>query len=100
MSSRVSHSRCRKSNSMTQKRCFSGDRAICRLMRHHRPKDGKPMRFKQILLASALFATVGTAAAHANEPFSLVLSWRAQAENGGYYEAQAKGYYAACGLDM
>jgi NitT/TauT family transport system substrate-binding protein len=38
--------------------------------------------------------------ARAAEPMTFQLSWRAQAENGGYYEAQARGYYAACGIDM
>jgi NitT/TauT family transport system substrate-binding protein len=57
------------------------------------------MRLKTILLASALLAPFAMTA-QANEPFSFVMSWRAQAENGGYYQAQVKGYYAACGLDM
>ena len=28
------------------------------------------------------------------------MSWKAQAEQGGYWEAEAKGYYKACGIDM
>jgi NitT/TauT family transport system substrate-binding protein len=57
------------------------------------------MRFKTVILASTLLATV-TAAAQAGEPISFVMSWRAEAENGGYYQAQIKGYYAACGIDL
>ena len=57
------------------------------------------MRFKKVLLASTLLlATVATA--QAGEPISFLMSWRAEAENGGYYQAQVKGYYAACGIDM
>jgi len=57
------------------------------------------MRFKPVVLAGAFFWAVA-ATAQANEPFSFIMSWRAQAENGGYYQALVKGYYAACGLDM
>jgi NitT/TauT family transport system substrate-binding protein len=52
---------------------------------------------------TAIFASLlvsQTVGAQAAEPMTLQLSWRAQAENGGYYEAQARGYYAACGIDM
>jgi NitT/TauT family transport system substrate-binding protein len=54
---------------------------------------------KSIALAFAALVS-GSAAASAVEPLSFLLSWRAQAENGGYMQALAKGYYAACGLDM
>jgi len=70
-----------------------------RMTRLYSLKDIRPMRFKTVFLASALFASLA-ATAQANEPFSFIMSWRAQAENGGYYQAQVKGYYAACGLDM
>jgi len=46
-------------------------------------------------------ALAGLAAqAQAATPVTFQLSWKAQAEFGGYYQALAKGYYAACGVDM
>jgi NitT/TauT family transport system substrate-binding protein len=37
---------------------------------------------------------------HAAEKLTFLSSWKAQAEHGGYYEALAKGYYSACGVDL
>ena len=47
------------------------------------------------LLASAALATPTLA-----DPFTFQMSWKAQAEQGGYYDALAKGFYKACGLDV
>jgi NitT/TauT family transport system substrate-binding protein len=57
------------------------------------------MRIATIVLTGSMLlsAIVG---AHANEPMSFIMSWRAEAENGGYYQAAVKGYYAQCGIDM
>jgi NitT/TauT family transport system substrate-binding protein len=49
-------------------------------------------------LVATLLASVTSA--HAAQKLSLLTSWRAQAEHGGYYMALAKGYYSACGLDV
>lgn len=51
-----------------------------------------------IVAASMFFITFGQA--KAGEPMTLQLDWRAQAENGGYYEAVEKGYYKDCGVDL
>ncbi len=57
------------------------------------------MRVKAIVLAgSVLISAFGTA--QSAERMSFLMSWRAQAENGGYYQALVKGYYAQCGIDM
>ncbi len=37
---------------------------------------------------------------HAEEKFTLLTNWYAQAEHGGFYEAQAKGLYKQAGLDV
>ena len=53
----------------------------------------------RIVLATLLAcATVG--AAHAATSISFVTDWKAQAEHGGFYEAQALGLYAKAGLDV
>ncbi len=49
------------------------------------------------LLAAALFATAG---AHAQEKFTYLTNWYAEAEHGGFYQAQVKGLYKAAGLDV
>lgn len=53
-------------------------------------------------LGTALVAMLlaGVAQGHAAQKVSLLTSWKAQAEHGGYYMALAKGYYTACGLDV
>jgi NitT/TauT family transport system substrate-binding protein len=38
--------------------------------------------------------------ASAGEPFTFVTNWTAQAEQGGYYAADAEGLYAQAGLDL
>ncbi|RKP57900.1 ABC transporter substrate-binding protein [Pararobbsia silviterrae] len=45
-----------------------------------------------------LFAA--TLTAHAGTPFTLITNWYAQAEHGGFYEAQAEGLYSKAGLDV
>lgn len=49
-----------------------------------------------LAFAAASFA-VG---AQANDKIVLGTNWLAQAEHGGYYQAQAEGYYDAAGLDV
>ncbi len=49
------------------------------------------------LLAAALFAAAG---AHAQEKFTYLTNWYAEAEHGGFYQAQVKGLYKAAGLDV
>ena len=58
-------------------------------------------RFSRAPAVAAIMALAGLAAqAQAATPVTFQLSWKAQAEFGGYYQALAKGYYAACGVDM
>ena len=45
--------------------------------------------------ALSVFAT-----AHAATPFTFVTNWYAQAEHGGFYQAQAEGLYKLAGLDL
>jgi NitT/TauT family transport system substrate-binding protein len=49
-----------------------------------------------------LLALLAAAAAKAAAPFQLTvqLDWVAEPEHGGFYQAQAKGYFAAQGLDV
>lgn len=53
-------------------------------------------RTKLALLASLLC----TPLSHAAEKFIYVTNWYAQAEHGGFYQAQATGLYAKAGLDV
>jgi NitT/TauT family transport system substrate-binding protein len=56
-------------------------------------------RFAQAgLLAASLLGAIQSASA--GTPFTLITNWYAQAEHGGYYEAQAEGLYAQAGLDV
>ncbi|NGM20776.1 ABC transporter substrate-binding protein [Roseomonas stagni] len=50
-------------------------------------------------LGAAALALTGASAA-AQERITFVTSWRAQAEQGGYYQAQEKGFYRECGLNL
>ena len=55
--------------------------------------------FRLLLLAAA--AWIGLAGtADAQQKVSFGTDWRAQAEHGGFYQAVAKGFYAARGLDV
>jgi NitT/TauT family transport system substrate-binding protein len=51
------------------------------------------------ILLAAVRAAVSLAAA-AQEKLSFNMSWKAQAEHGGYNQALVKGYYRDCGVDM
>lgn len=51
-----------------------------------------------IAALAVLAGMAGTASA--NEPVTFQLSWKAQPEFGGFYQALAKGFYSACGIDM
>jgi NitT/TauT family transport system substrate-binding protein len=51
-------------------------------------------------LAAALAACLATGAAHAQEKFVFLTNWFAQAEHGGFYQAQAAGLYRQAGLDV
>ena len=52
--------------------------------------------------AAALLAVgaVGTMQAHAQEKFTYMTNWYAQAEHGGFYQAVATGLYKKYGLDV
>ncbi len=50
-------------------------------------------------LAGAL-VLLAAASAHAQEKFTYMTSWFAQAEHGGFYQAQALGLYRKAGLDV
>lgn len=53
---------------------------------------------KHMILAAALLTASGASAAPAHITF--VTDWKAQAEHGGFYEAQALGLYAKHGVDV
>ena len=52
------------------------------------------------LFASALGAAAGSNVSAAATHITFVTDWKAQAEHGGFYEAQALGLYKARGLDV
>jgi NitT/TauT family transport system substrate-binding protein len=56
--------------------------------------------YRSMVFAGLFAAQAAGALAAPAVPVTLQLSWRAQGENGGYYDAQVRGYYAACGIDM
>jgi NitT/TauT family transport system substrate-binding protein len=51
-------------------------------------------------LAMTLSAWAATTGAQAGEPFVYVTNWYAEAEHGGFYQAQATGLYTQAGLDV
>lgn len=51
-------------------------------------------------LTAAMIALASPAPARADEPFTFVTNWFAQAEHGGFYQAQAQGIYQKNGLDV
>jgi NitT/TauT family transport system substrate-binding protein len=53
-----------------------------------------------VLLAASFGAVSAQAAPPVTEPFVFITNWYAQAEHGGYYEAQASGLYKKAGLDV
>lgn len=52
------------------------------------------------LAAGLLLAALPVVPAWAQERLSFMTNWYAQAEHGGFYQAQAKGLYRAAGLDV
>src|SRR5580698_1645930 len=52
------------------------------------------------LAAATLLALTTASAASAGTHITFVTDWKAQAEHGGFYEAQAEGLYAKFGLDV
>ena len=52
------------------------------------------------LLLSAALTIACAGAAQAQQKFSFLTNWFAQAEHGGFYQAQASGLYKAAGLDV
>ena len=57
------------------------------------------MRLTSLATAITL-AAVATTAAHAQEKFTYMTNWYAQAEHGGFYQALATGLYKKEGLDV
>jgi NitT/TauT family transport system substrate-binding protein len=53
----------------------------------------------KLLVAFSLVAA-GTTSVAAADKMTFMMSWKAQAEHGGYFHALAKGYYSACGVDL
>jgi NitT/TauT family transport system substrate-binding protein len=51
-------------------------------------------------LALALLALTGAGASQAQEKFTYMTNWYAQAEHGGFYQAVATGIYKKYGLDV
>jgi len=51
-------------------------------------------------LAAGLLALGALGRAHAQEPFTYMTNWYAQAEHGGFYQAVATGIYKKLGLDV
>jgi len=58
------------------------------------------MTSASLACATALVALFGAQAAMADDKVSIVTSWTAEAEHGGFYEALANGYYKKHGLDV
>src|SRR3954462_5482499 len=56
------------------------------------------MRVKRLLTTLALVAAATLS--HAQDKVSILTSWYAQAEHGGYYQAVATGIYKKYGLDV
>jgi NitT/TauT family transport system substrate-binding protein len=57
------------------------------------------MKIVRIAAAAASLVLAGVPAL-AQEKLTYISTWRAQAEHGGYYQAVARGYYKACGVDL
>ncbi len=64
----------------------------------HFDDEGPTMKALPAILAS--LALAAAVPAQAQEKLTYISTWRAQAEHGGYYQALAKGYYKACGVDL
>ena len=57
------------------------------------------MRLRVASLLPAALCGIALSA-QAGTPFTLITNWYAQAEHGGFYEAQAEGLYSRAGLDV
>jgi NitT/TauT family transport system substrate-binding protein len=55
---------------------------------------------KRVTPLAALLAAVGCTSTQAATPITFITNWYAQAEHGGFYQAQAEGLYAEKGLDV
>ena len=55
---------------------------------------------KILVVAAAIFCTSPVSGVWANESITFATDWKAQAEQGGFYQALAKGFYAREGLDV
>jgi NitT/TauT family transport system substrate-binding protein len=55
---------------------------------------------KDFVPSLTLVALALCGAAHADDKISMIMPWTAQPEQGGFYQAQAKGYYKKYGLDV
>ncbi|MGD0190632.1 MAG: ABC transporter substrate-binding protein [Rhizomicrobium sp.] len=65
------------------------------------PGDEGAMKFRmKIAAALAVTLLMSPAAASAATRITFVTDWKAQAEQGGFYEAVAEGLYAKAGLDV
>ncbi|CAN5568263.1 ABC transporter substrate-binding protein [soil metagenome] len=61
----------------------------------------KPIAFRLASLAgAAAFALAAAAPAQAQDKFTYMTNWYAQAEHGGFYQALAEGIYKKYGLDV
>ncbi|MDM0108137.1 ABC transporter substrate-binding protein [Variovorax sp. J22R24] len=60
----------------------------------------KPFAFRFGSLAAAALAFVAAAPAQAQDKFTYMTNWYAQAEHGGFYQAVAQGIYKKYGLDV
>ena len=58
------------------------------------------VKLSSLFAVSALAATFVTGSAHAQEKFTYLTNWFAQAEHGGYYQALVTGLYKKEGLDV
>jgi NitT/TauT family transport system substrate-binding protein len=58
------------------------------------------MMIKPVLWAVAVAALLASPDARANDKVSIIMSWVAEAEHGGFYQALATGIYAKHGLDV
>jgi NitT/TauT family transport system substrate-binding protein len=76
----------------------------CPIARRASPRNAGNARrawpLRAARLAACLLLPGLAVTAQAQDKLTFLTSWRAQSEHGGYYHAQAKGYYRQCGLDL
>jgi NitT/TauT family transport system substrate-binding protein len=60
----------------------------------------KPLLSRPLLATAALAGLALATGAHAQEKFTYMTNWYAQAEHGGFYQAVATGIYKKYGLDV